>query len=182
MLLSDLAAKRVLYSQYGQPCSFIKALLSDGTMANALYRAQRALVRMGLTPLAILPHYLNKIMNGCVIGMRADFGPGLVLIHPIGVVINSAVQGGRNVWIESSVVIGDNRGACPVLANDVFVGSGAKIIGGVRIGDGARVGANAVVLHDVPEGATAVGIPARCVTRSQRDQGATSHGQDGHAN
>jgi serine O-acetyltransferase len=44
----------------------------------------------------------------------------------------------------------------------VFVGSGAKIIGGLRLGDGARVGANAVVLHDVPAGATAVGIPARC--------------------
>lgn len=181
MLLSDLAAKRALYSQYGQPCSFIKAVMSDGTMANALYRAQHALVRLGLTPLAILPHYLNKIMNGCVIGMRADFGPGFVLIHPVGVVINSAVKGGRNVWLESSVVIGDNRGACPALADDVFVGSGAKIIGGVRIGNRARVGANAVVLRDVPDGATAVGIPARCVGAAPPDQGATNHGQDRNA-
>ena len=103
-----------------------------------------------------LPH-----VGGCVIGVRAQFGPGLVLIHPIGVVINSSVRGGRNVWIESGVVIGENRGQVPVLGDDLFVGSGAKIIGGVRIGQGARIGANAVVLHDVPDGATAVGIPAR---------------------
>ena len=93
--------------------------------------------------------------------VRAQFGPGLVLIHPIGVVINSSVRGGRNVWIESGVVIGENRGQVPELGDDLFVGSGAKIIGGVRIGQGARIGANAVVLHDVPDGATAVGIPAR---------------------
>jgi serine O-acetyltransferase len=65
------------------------------------------------------------------------------------------------VWIESGVVIGDNRGGVPVLEDDIFIGSGAKVIGGVRLGTGARVGANAVVLSDVPAGATAVGIPAR---------------------
>jgi serine O-acetyltransferase len=97
-----------------------------------------------------------------VIGVKARFGPGFVLVHPIGVVINSAVRGGSNISLESGVVIGDNRGGVPVLGNDVFVGSGAKIIGGLTIGSGARVGANAVVLHDVPAGATAVGIPARC--------------------
>lgn len=161
LLLDDLRAKQALYSQYGPPCSLLKAVLADGTSANALYRLQSWLARLGLAPLALLPHILNKWFNGCVIGVRAQFGPGLVLIHPIGVVINSSVRGGRNVWIESGVVIGENRGQVPVLGDDLFVGSGAKIIGGVRIGQGARIGANAVVLHDVPDGATAVGIPAR---------------------
>ena len=93
--------------------------------------------------------------------MKAQFGPGFVLIHPVGVVINSSVRGGRNVWLESSVVIGENRGGFPRLGDDIFVGSGAKIIGAVAVGDRARVGANAVVLHDVPAGHTALGIPAR---------------------
>jgi serine O-acetyltransferase len=119
------------------------------------------LARIGLAPLALVPHILNKWFNGCVIGVKVQFGPGFVLIHPVGVVINSAVRGGRNVWIESGVVIGDNRGGVPVLEDDIFIGSGAKVIGGVRLGTGARVGANAVVLSDVPAGATAVGIPAR---------------------
>lgn len=161
LLLADLRAKQALYSQYGDHCSALKALLADGTSANVLYRIQAAIARTGLTPLALIPHILNKWFNGCVIGVKAQFGPGFVLIHPVGVVINSAVRGGRNVWLESGVVIGDNRGGVPVLEDDVFVGSGAKVIGGVRLGVGARVGANAVVLHDVPAGATAVGIPAR---------------------
>jgi serine O-acetyltransferase len=165
-LMADLRAKQALYSQYGQQCSLLKAILTDGTLANALYRAQAALSRWKLTPLALVPHWLNKLLNGCVIGVRAQFGPGFVLIHPVGVVINSSTRGGRNVWVESGVVIGDNKGLSPTLADDIFIGSGAKIIGGVKLGSGARVGANAVVLHDVPAGVTVVGIPARALSRS----------------
>lgn len=165
-LLADLRAKRALYSQYGEHCSLLKAMLADGTTANALYRLQSALARWHLAPLGLIVHWINKALNGCVIGVKARFDEGFVLIHPIGVVINSSVRGGRNVWLESGVVIGDNRGKYPVLGNDIFVGSGAKIIGGVTLGDGARVGANAVVLHDVPAGVTVVGIPARPLTKS----------------
>ncbi|CAN7237111.1 hypothetical protein LJR143_000836 [Pseudoxanthomonas sp. LjRoot143] len=159
--LADLRSKQALYGQYGDRCSLLRAVFTDGTSANALYRLQAMLARAGLAPLALLPHCVNKVLNGCVIGVRAQFGPGFVLIHPVGVVINSAVKGGRDVRIESGVVIGDNRGGVPVLADGVFIGSGAKVIGGVQVGEGARIGANAVVLHDVPAGATAVGIPAR---------------------
>jgi len=101
-----------------------------------------------------------------VIGVKARFGPGFVLIHPIGVVINSSVRGGSNVWLESGVVIGDNRGRSPVLGDDVFVGSGAKVIGGLTVGNRAQVGANAVVTRDVPADVTVVGIPARPLERS----------------
>lgn len=167
MLLEDLRAKQRLYSQYGGNCSFAKAIFADGTLANALYRAQAALSRWHLAPLALLPHWLNKVLNGCVIGVRAQFGPGFVLIHPIGVVINSSTRGGRNVWIESGVVIGDNRGGSPVLGDDIFVGAGAKIIGRVEVGSDVRVGANAVVLKSVTPGTTVVGIPARPVSGSE---------------
>ncbi|MFM2052308.1 MAG: hypothetical protein RL456_345 [Pseudomonadota bacterium] len=161
LLLSDLRAKQALYGEGGPPVSLIKVVLADGTLANALYRLQAWLARLGLAPLALVPHIVNKWLNGCVIGVKAQFGPGFVLIHPVGVVINSSVRGGRNVWLESGVVIGENRGGFPRLGDDIFVGSGAKIIGAVAVGDRARVGANAVVLHDVPAGHTALGIPAR---------------------
>ena len=171
--LADLRSKQALYEQYGNRCSLLRAVFTDGTSANALYRLQAMLARAGLAPLALLPHWVNKVLNGCVIGVRAQFGPGFVLIHPVGVVINSAVKGGRDVRIESGVVIGDNRGGVPVLADGVFIGSGAKVIGGVQVGEGARIGANAVVLHDVPAGATAVGIPARVLSsRPAADSGA----------
>lgn len=160
-LRADLQAKRRLYSQYGTSYSMLRTLLTDGTSANALYRTQEWMAaRFG--KLAGLPaHVLNKWFNGCVIGIGAKFEPGFVLVHPIGVVINASVRGGAEVWLESSVVIGDNRGGSPVLGSRVFVGSGAKIIGKLHVGDDARIGANAVVLKDVPAGATAVGIPAR---------------------
>lgn len=159
--LADLRAKQALYSQYGPPCSYWRAFLSDGTLANGLYRLQLSFTRMHLAPLALAAHLLNKWINGCVIGVHASFDGGFVLIHPVGVIINSAVHGGKNVWLESSVVIGDNRGKSPTLGDNIFVGSGAKIIGNVSIGSGARVGANAVVLHDVAPNQTVGGIPAK---------------------
>ena len=164
---ADLRAKQSLYSQYGEAHSMLRIVLADGTIANLIYRLQSAFVRSRLLPLALLAHYVNKWMNGCVIGVKAQFGPGLVLIHPIGVVINSSVCAGKNIFIESSVVIGDNRGQIPVLEDDIFIGSGAKIIGGVRLGSGSRVGANAVVLHSVAAGSTVVGIPAKSVPNRQ---------------
>lgn len=164
---ADLASKRRLYSQYGASYSLPRTLMTDGTSANVLYRTQEWLAARFGKVAGLPPHILNKWFNGCVIGIGARFEPGFVLIHPIGVVINASVRGGRDVWLESSVVIGDNRGGSPVLGNGVFVGSGAKIIGPLQVGDGARVGANAVVLKDVPPGATAIGIPA--VARMHRD-------------
>lgn len=159
-LKGDLRAKQRLYSQYGAQYSMLRTWMTDGTSANVLYRTQEWMASKGGKLAGLPPHILNKWFNGCVIGIGASFESGFVLIHPIGVVINASVHGGANVWLESGVVIGDNRGQSPRLGNDVFVGSGAKIIGGLTIGDGGRVGANAVVLKDVPAGATAVGIPA----------------------
>lgn len=161
LLREDLESKRRLYSQYGERLSSARALLTDGTLAVLLFRLQERLSMIGVPLVALLPHLLNKWLNGCVIGVKARFGPGLVLIHPVAVVINSSVRGGANLWIESSVVIGDNHGRSPRLGDDVFIGSGAKIIGALEIGNGARVGANAVVLASVAPGVTVVGIPAR---------------------
>ena len=160
-IILDLKAKQRLYSENGESISFFRTLLSDGTLANILFRLQSASASAHLSALAYFFHILNKLINGCVIGIGARFDGGFVLIHPIGVVINSAVQGGSNVFIESSVVIGDNHGRSPIIGNNVFVGSGAKIIGDVRIGNHSNIGANAVVLKDVLDSSTAVGIPAR---------------------
>ena len=106
---------------------------------------------------------LNVVFGGCIIGRGADFGPEFVLVHSQGVVINTAVRGGRHVVVEHQVTLGAEKGLAPVLGDNVFVGAGAKVIGGVRVGHGAKIGANAVVVNDVPDGATAVGVPARMV-------------------
>jgi serine O-acetyltransferase len=165
VLLADLKAKQKLYSEFEEPASLLRILLTDGTMATMLYRLMNSMARWHFLPGAFFVHLVNKWMNGCVIGVRSEFGPGLVLIHPVGVVINSRVRAGANVRIESGVVIGENRGRCPVLGDDIFIGAGAKLIGGITIGSGARIGANAVVLRDVAPGTTAVGIPAKPIVR-----------------
>jgi serine O-acetyltransferase len=86
-----------------------------------------------------------------------------VFIHSTGVVINGLGRGGSNIHIEHQVTIGAERRAAPVVGSNVFIGAGAKVIGAVEVGDGARIGANAVVVDDVPAHSTVVGIPAKVV-------------------
>ena len=73
------------------------------------------------------------------------------------------MRGGERVFTEHPVTIGAERRQSPHLGNDVFIGAGAKVIGSVEIGDGARVGADAVVVRNVASHTTVVGIPARPV-------------------
>jgi serine O-acetyltransferase len=89
-------------------------------------------------------------------------GPGLFISHGQTTIL-SAERIGANLQVHQGVTVGwDYRGERrPIIGDDVFIGAGAKILGAVTIGDGARIGANAVVVCDVPAGATAVGVPAR---------------------
>jgi serine O-acetyltransferase len=91
-------------------------------------------------------------------------GPGLFISHGQSTIL-SAERIGANLQVHQGVTIGwDYHSARrPIIGDDVFIGAGAKILGAVTVGDGARVGANAVVVCDVPAGATAVGVPARIV-------------------
>ena len=128
-----------------------------------LYRLMQWSGRHRLVPLELLFNRLNSVFCNCIIGRGANFGPRFVLVHATGVVINGTVRGGSAVFLEHQVTIGAERRASPRLGNDVFVGAGAKILGQISVGDGARVGANAVVVKDVPPFATVVGIPASVV-------------------
>jgi serine O-acetyltransferase len=143
--------------------SMFKAFCSDGGTAMVLYRLMQWSGLRRLTILEMIFNKLNAMMCNCIIGRGAEFGPGLVLIHSTGVVINGSVRGGSGIHIEHQVTIGAERRVSPIIGNDVFIGAGAKIIGNVTVGNRACIGANAVVLEDVPEGRTAVGVPARLV-------------------
>jgi serine O-acetyltransferase len=168
LVWSDLNAKSAWCYETTGWKGLIKTLLTDGTPAMIWYRLMQWAGRWRLSPLEMLFNRINTIVCGCVIGRGAEFGPGFVLIHSLGVVINGSVRGGAGVKIEHQVTIGADRRQSPVIGNDVFIGAGAKVIGAVKVGDGARIGANAVVVHDVPAYSTVVGIPARVVR--QRSQ------------
>jgi serine O-acetyltransferase len=175
LVLGDLRAKaRWCYESEGTG-ALVKVLLTDGTLAMVLYRLMQWAGRWRLAPLEMVLGRLNAILCNCIIGRGADFDEAFVLVHATGVVINGAVRGGRRVFIEHQVTIGAERRQSPVLGDDVFVGAGAKIVGPVSVGEGARVGANAVVVKDVPAHATVVGIPARVVR--QRSPAETETGE-----
>ena len=86
-----------------------------------------------------------------------------MILHTFAIVINSSVRAGKNLVLEHGVTIGAEKNQCPMLGDNVFIGAGAKVIGAVRIGNDVKIGANAVVTKDLPDGATAVGIPARVI-------------------
>ena len=110
--------------------------------------------------LAVLRHRFWSVVSGADVPLTSRIGGGLVLPHPNGVVIHPDATIGPNCMIFQQVTIGANRGRVPALGGHVDIGAGAKLLGAIRVGDHALIGANAVVLCDVPEGATAVGVPA----------------------
>jgi serine O-acetyltransferase len=174
-IITDLRRKAFWCYESDRWAAILKVLLTDGTAAMILYRFMQCSCRWRLTPLAMIFNKVNAVFCNCIIGRGAEFGPGFVLIHSTGVVINGTVRGGSNVHLEHQVTIGAERRQSPVLGDDVFVGAGAKILGAVRIGNGVRVGANAVVVHDVPPHCTVVGIPAKVVRSRGNDSSPESH-------
>lgn len=106
--------------------------------------------------------------TGVEIHPGATIGSGLVIDHGMGVVIGETTEIGNNCTIYQNVTLGgtgkDHGKRHPTLGNNVLVGTGAKVLGPFKVGDNARIAAGAVVLSEVPENATAVGVPAR-ITR-----------------
>jgi serine O-acetyltransferase len=166
LIRDDLKAKALWCYENDRGQAVLKTLLTDGTASMILYRLMQWSRKHRLAPLEMIFNRLNSAFCNCIIGRGAEFGPGLVLIHATGIVINGAVRAGRGVHIEHQVTIGAERRRTPTLGDNVFIGAGAKVLGAVTLGDGVRVGANAVVLQDVPAYHTAVGIPARAVPQS----------------
>jgi len=109
----------------------------------------------------VMSHRFWSAVTGADIPLTCSLGGGLRIPHPNGIVFHSDSVVGPNCTIMQQVTLGrDRTGAAPVVGGHVDIGAGAKIIGGLHLGDHAQVGANAVVTKDVPEGAVAVGIPA----------------------
>jgi serine O-acetyltransferase len=110
---------------------------------------------------------LNQILFSCDIARHASIEGGLYLPHPVGVVVGESAILGKNCILHQGVTLGD-RGEChegsdPILGDCIEVGTGAKILGNITLGDYVRIGANAVVLKDIEAYAIAVGIPAKII-------------------
>ena len=133
-----------------------------------------AFYRMHLFFLARFISNIARFWTGIEIHPGAKIGKGFLIDHGMGVVIGETAEIGDNCQIYHGVTLG-GRGTLhtkrhPTLEDGVMIGAGAKCLGNITIGKGAKVGANAVVLQDVPPYATAVGVPARIIMPKEENQ------------
>ena len=141
---------------------------------SSLFRTYKAMRFFYLKKVPILPGLLMRLIRllySCDIPYTCQLDDGVMLCHnALGVVIHDRAVVGKNTRIYQNVTIGGrhNRG-CPVIGQNVFIGAGACILGGVRVGDNATIGANAVVIHDVPENAVVGGVPAKILKYNEKD-------------
>lgn len=128
------------------------------------YRGRSGILALIMRKIARLRHIFWSVLTASDIDPEATLGEGLNLPHPNGVIIHRNVVIGSGCMIMQQVTIGQTSDPrVPVIGENVYIGAGAKILGPINIGDGARIGANAVVLDNLPAHCTAVGIPARIV-------------------
>lgn len=147
-------------------------LCYPGLHALMFHRLANAAWRRGFLTLGRFLSHIGKLLTGIEIHPAATIGRRLFIDHGTGVVIGETAVVGDDVTLYQGVTLGGtslHKGKRhPTLEDGVIVGSGAQVLGPITVGAGARIGANAVVLSDVPKGLTMVGIPARMIMRRPR--------------
>ena len=141
----------------------VKAALSqDGYKVLVTTRLRESARRYHVPGVNHALRLATTVLYGIEIGKDVELGDGVNFAHTLGTVIGGTSKVGNRVKFMGNNTVGTAKdNGCPVIEDDVVVGCGARILGPIRIGKGAFIGANAVVLTDVPAGAIASGIPAR---------------------
>ncbi|MGI6096601.1 MAG: serine O-acetyltransferase [Dethiobacteria bacterium] len=142
-------------------------LCYPGLHAIILHRLAHFLYKKGLVLIPRLISQFSRFLTGIEIHPGAQIGEGLFIDHGMGVVIGETTEIGDNVTLYQGVTLGgtgkEKGKRHPTVGNNVVIGSGAKVLGPIEIGDYAKIGAGSVVLRSVPAGSTVVGIPGRVV-------------------
>ena len=155
-----------------RPSRTIERVCGIADHAVRLHRLAHQLWRSGRPNLATVVATINRLITGVEIEPGARIGPRFVIMHGCGIVIGHGATIGADVVVFQNVTIGkrrtadaEERSVFPRIDDGVTVYAGAVIVGPIRVGHGATVGANAVVISDVPPDAVAAGVPARAVLR-----------------
>ncbi len=151
--------------------SFEVFILYSGVHAVINYRIAHWFYKKNMYFIARLLSQTSRFFTGVEIHPAAQIGRGLFIDHGMGVVIGETAVIGENCTIYQGVTLGgtgkDKGKRHPTLGDNVMVGSGAKVLGPFKVGDNSKIAANAVVLSEVPENSTAVGVPAKIVRRDK---------------
>ncbi len=148
----------------------IEVILSyPGFHAILLHRITHLVYRVGIPLIPRLLSILNRFLTGIEIHQAARIGPAFFIDHGMGVVIGETTIIGQNCMLFHQVTLGgtgkETGKRHPTLKDNVVIGAGAKILGNITLGNNVYVGANSVVLKDVPDNSTVVGVPGRVVAR-----------------
>ena len=151
--------------------STLEILLTySGLHAIIMYRAAHWFHTKRLYTVARCISQFARFLTGIEIHPGAKIGKGFFIDHGSGVVIGETTEIGDNCLLYQGVTLGgtgkDKGKRHPTLGNNVMVGSGARVLGPIKVGDNSKIAAGAVVLHEVPSNCTAVGVPARVVKRN----------------
>lgn len=144
------------------------ALRQDSFQILVLWRLRCAARRLHIPGGNHLLRRVQTAVFGIELGNEIVLGRGVFFVHPVGIVVGGKARVGDRVRFMGSNTIGTAReDGWPVIEDDVVLGAGARVLGPVRVGRDSVVGANAVVLSDVPPGSVAVGVPARVASRGE---------------
>lgn len=166
-LRSHIAAARGRDPATANVSSLEIILTWPGVQAVLAYRLANRLRRSGIPLLPFAISYLSRAITGIEIHPDARIGPGLFIDHGSGVVIGETAEIGENVTLYQGVTLGgtgfQSGKRHPTVEDYVTIGSGAKLLGPITVGHGAKIGANSVVVEDVPPNSTVVGNPGHPV-------------------
>ncbi len=153
-------------------------LLYSGLHAVMYHRVAHFFYRHDMKFLARMISQHARFMTGVEIHPGAKIGKGLLIDHGAGVVIGETAVIGDNCTIYQGVTLGgtgkDVGKRHPTIGNNVMIGSGAKVLGPFKVGDNSKIAAGAVVLNEVPSDSTAVGVPARVISKKKSVSGSDS--------
>jgi len=157
--------------------SVARSLLLDSFAVLAFTRAREAARRYHVVGMNRALRLAQTALYAIEIGKDVEMGRGVYFVHTVGTVVGGTARVGARVRFMGNNTIGTAKdNGCPVIEDDVVVGCGARILGPVRIGARAIIGANSVVLEDVPPDTIVVGAPARPVKHQSVEAGVETHG------
>lgn len=167
---ADLA--KLTKNNASAPKVIVAVLTNRGFHSLLLYRLSRALWQCKIPFLPLILTRLAQSLFAVDISYQADLGPGIVIVHGFGVVVGGLTKIEGDCCLFHGVTLGD-RGSewvsstrtdgHPTVGRGVMFGAGAKVLGPIRVGDNSVIGANAVVIHDVPPNSIVAGVPGRVI-------------------